>query len=57
MKYSNRNFEKLFGAHKRARHKSKGSSQSFRDPIIHQEIQGERIHVPLNLNKVWNKVY
>ncbi len=55
MKYSNLSFEKLIGAPKRARHRL-NESQTFEDPIIHREIQGERIYVPLNLNKIWNEV-
>ncbi|MBI0578068.1 hypothetical protein IEC97_11925 [Neobacillus cucumis] len=59
MKFSNQSIEKLRGVHKRARHKVSGKrslDQFFEDPIIHREIQGDRIYVPLNLNKVWNGV-
>ncbi|GHH98757.1 hypothetical protein [Neobacillus kokaensis] len=60
MKYSNLSFEKLIGAHNRARHKIRRKQtleQAFEAPIIHREIHGDRIYVPLNLNKVWNEVY
>ncbi len=60
MKYSNLSFEKLVGDHKRARHRRRGKQtleQAFEEPIIHREIQGDRVYVPLNLNKVWNEVY
>jgi hypothetical protein len=58
MKLSNQSLDKLSGASKRARHKTKGSlylEQYFEEPIIHREIQGDRV-VPLNLNRVWNKM-
>ncbi|MCM3570514.1 hypothetical protein [Neobacillus mesonae] len=60
MKYSNFSFERLMGEHKRARHKIRENQtleQYFENPIIHREIQGEHVYVPLNLNKVWNGVY
>ncbi|MGG1396930.1 hypothetical protein ABE288_03775 [Bacillus salipaludis] len=59
MKFSNLSLEKLRGVHKPARHKvseKRSLEQFFEDPIIHREIQGDRIYVPLNLNKVWNGV-
>ena len=27
----------------------------FEEPIIHKEIQGDRVYVPLDLNRAWNK--
>ncbi|MED3561219.1 hypothetical protein [Bacillus xiapuensis] len=56
MKFSNQSLEKLRGVHKRARHKVSGKhnlDKYFENPIIHREIQGDRIYVPLNLEKVW----
>jgi len=58
MKYSNLSFEKLLGVHHRARHKVCGTpslESYFEEPIIHREIQGERVYVPLNLIRVWNE--
>ncbi|OIK16143.1 hypothetical protein BIV60_06675 [Bacillus sp. MUM 116] len=57
MKFSNQSLEKLRGVHKRARHKVSGKHNFEKyslNPIIHREIHGERIYVPLNLKKVWN---
>ncbi len=59
MKFSNQNFDKLLGAKKRARPKANRSlqlEQYFEEPIIHKEIQGDRVFVPLNLIRVWNKI-
>ncbi|WP_040207067.1 hypothetical protein [Neobacillus jeddahensis] len=60
MKISNLSFEQLVGGHKRARHKAGRQEDSlgqyFETPIIHREIQGDRIYVPLNLQRVWNEI-
>jgi len=58
MKFSSQSLEKIVGVSKRARHKIRIESWEhyFEDPIIHREIQGERVYVPLNLNRLWNEV-
>lgn len=59
MKFSTLSLEKIVGASQRARHKVKNDrslEHYFEDPIIHKEIQGDRIYVPLNLDKVWNGI-
>jgi hypothetical protein len=50
--------ENLLGAKTKARRKELMDSfeQSFSDPIIHREIQGDKVYVPLNLNKIWNRI-
>jgi hypothetical protein len=55
MKFSNQSLDKLVGTRKRARHKIY-SEQYTEEPIIHREIQGDRVYVPLNLNRIWNKI-
>ena len=58
MKFSNLSLEKLVGASERARHKIRSDrnlEQHFETPIIHREIQGDRVYVPLNLYRVWNE--
>jgi hypothetical protein len=58
MKFSNLSLDKLLGARERARHKVKSDrslDQYFENPIVHREIQGERVYVPLNLYRVWNE--
>jgi hypothetical protein len=59
MKRSNQSVEKLKGFRKRARHKN-SESQSlmhyFRKPIIHKEIHGDRVYVPLRISRIWNGI-
>jgi hypothetical protein len=58
MKFSNINVDEMYGASKRARHKSSKNlnlEMYFEEPIIHKEIQGDRVYVPLDLNRAWNK--
>jgi hypothetical protein len=59
LKFSNQSLDKLLGTRKRARHKTNRSlylEQYFEEPIIHREIQGDRVYVSLNLNRAWNKI-
>jgi hypothetical protein len=59
MKMSNQSVEGLKGIRKRARHKRSESSplmHYFKKPIIHKEIHGDRVHVPLRINRIWNGI-
>ncbi|WP_040346518.1 hypothetical protein [Neobacillus bataviensis] len=59
MKYSNLSLDRLLGSRFKARHKVReyhNLEQQFEQPIIHREIQGNRVYVPLNVNRVWNEV-
>lgn len=59
MKMSEQSFEKLQGIRKRARAKKTEKHpfvQYFRNPIIHKQIHGERVYVPLNIQRVWNEI-
>ncbi|MDN3018025.1 hypothetical protein PH210_17660 [Paenibacillus sp. BSR1-1] len=59
MKYSKINFEKLIGGQRMARQKislARRLEAYFEEPIIHREIHGEKVYVPLNLHRVWNEV-
>ncbi|MDR7079639.1 hypothetical protein J2Y03_004697 [Neobacillus niacini] len=59
MKKSNQSMEKLKGIRKRARHKrSDGHSlmHYFKKPIVHREIHGDRVHVPLRISRIWNGI-
>jgi hypothetical protein len=59
MKFSDQSFDQLLGTRKRVRHKTNMSlslEQYFEEPIIHREIQGDRVYVPLDLNRAWNKI-
>jgi len=59
MKFSSQSLDKLLGATKKARHRIRTDyslEHYFEEPIIHREIQGDRIYVPLNLNRVWDEI-
>lgn len=60
MKFSEINVDTLYGASKRARRKASQHPLKletyFEEPIIHKEIHGDRVYVPLNLAKAWNKM-
>ena len=59
MKFSNQNFDRLLGVKKRARTKTNKNlnwEHYFNEPIIHRKIQEDRVYVPLNLNRAWNKM-
>jgi hypothetical protein len=59
MKKSDQSVEKLKGLRKRARPK-KSESHSlmhyFKKPIIHKEIHGDRVYVPLRISRIWNGI-
>jgi hypothetical protein len=59
MKFSNQSFDRLLGTRKTVRHQTNTSlslEQYFEEPIIHREIQGDRVYVPLDLNRAWSKM-
>ena len=59
MKKSNQSMEKLKGIRKRARHKTSDSHSLmhyFKKPIVHREIHGDRVHVPLRISRIWNGI-
>jgi hypothetical protein len=59
MKISNQNFDRLLGAQKRARTKTNKDlnwEHYFNEPIIHRTIHEDRVYVPLNLNRAWDKM-
>jgi hypothetical protein len=52
------NIKNLLGSNYRARRQelcNNNLDQYFFNPIIHKEIHGDKIYVPLDLNKIWNK--
>ncbi|MEH7413774.1 hypothetical protein V7266_00610 [Neobacillus drentensis] len=58
MKFSKQSLDTLLGVHRIARHKTRRKpslEEYFENPIIHKEIQGERVFVPLNMDRVWNE--
>lgn len=59
MKYSDLSLGDLLGGKMRARRKrirNRGLDASFANPIIHRQIHGEKIYVPLNLGRVWSQL-
>jgi hypothetical protein len=59
MKFSRESLDNLVGVNPRARRKNKVDrcmNQYFKDPIIHRQIHGDKIYVPLHLDKVWNQI-
>jgi hypothetical protein len=59
MKYSTASLERLMGGRTVARRRVRRSSsleEFFEEPIIHKEIQGDRVYVPLNLQRAWSEV-
>jgi hypothetical protein len=59
MKFSKVKLGDFFGGHVRARRKVRKDQpleSDFESPIIHRQIHGEKIYVPLNLGRVWNQV-
>ena len=55
---NNKPTENILGTKIRARHKELNNflNQSFENPIIHREIHGDRVFVPLDLNRIWNRI-
>lgn len=55
---NNNPIEHVLGTRVRAKHKESLESlnQCFANPIIHKEIHGDKVYVPLNLNRVWNSI-
>jgi hypothetical protein len=59
MKMSDQSIEKLRGIRKRARHnlsESHSLMHYFRKPIVHREIHGDRVYVPLSISRIWNGI-
>ena len=50
--------DNILGTKPRAGHKElmNNSDRCFANPIIHREIHGDKIYVPLDLSRIWNKV-
>ena len=50
---------KVLGSKSRARYMEliKSLDQSFKNPIIHREINGDKIYVSLDLNRIWNIIH
>ncbi len=51
--------EFIFGPKPRARQKNfyENLERSFKNPIIHKEIHGDKVYVPLDLSKIWDRVH
>lgn len=31
--------------------------ERFKNPIVHKEIHGDKVYIPLDLNRIWDKTY
>ncbi|MGG3858088.1 hypothetical protein ABET41_08985 [Metabacillus fastidiosus] len=59
MRFSKQSLGNLIGKKEQARRKTKPSpclDKCFEKPIIHRQILGDKVYVPLNLNRVWNEL-
>ncbi|MCQ6282614.1 hypothetical protein [Bacillus sp. EB600] len=59
MKFSTQSLEDLLGAKTIARHRKKPNyylEEQFENPIIHQQVYGNKVYVPLNIDRTWNQV-
>ena len=59
MKFSKQSLDTLLGVHRIVRHRrrtKKSLEEYFENPIIHKEIQGDRVLVPLSIDRVWNEI-
>lgn len=58
MKTSKVSFDNLLGKNTRARRKNNigRENQDIENHIIHREIHGDKVYVPLNLERVWNQI-
>ena len=56
MKSSSENFDKLLGTVYRARRQQDYSllERSFQKPILHRQVHGDEVYVPLNLERIWS---
>ncbi|MCM3443241.1 hypothetical protein AB3Z07_03845 [Metabacillus halosaccharovorans] len=58
MKSSKVSLDNLLGKNTRAKRKNivGRESQDMEECIIHREIHGDKVYVPLNLERVWNSI-
>lgn len=48
--------KKLAGIHSIARHKeNRQEIEQFWNPLIHKQIHGSEVYVPLDLQRLWNR--
>lgn len=50
--------ETILGPKPRARYKqfNRNINQYFSNPIIHKEINGDKVYVALDLDRIWNRI-
>ncbi|CAH0344136.1 hypothetical protein [Bacillus sp. CECT 9360] len=55
MKSTGYSLEQILGVNIRARHKREEEhfDRYFQNPIVHKQIKGDKIYVPIDLNRVW----
>ncbi|USK29416.1 hypothetical protein LIT32_04645 [Bacillus sp. CMF21] len=54
MKTSGESLENILGVHRKARRKNQMYylENSYKNPIVHREINGDKIYVPLDMERV-----
>ncbi|MDQ0860015.1 hypothetical protein [Bacillus sp. V2I10] len=57
MKTSGESLENILGVHRKARRKNQMYylENSFKNPIVHREINGDKVYVPLDMEWIRNK--
>jgi hypothetical protein len=59
MRYTSNSLGDLLGIKPRARRKTMSHhklEECFENPIIHRQIHGEKVYVPLQISRLWNQV-
>ncbi len=48
----------VLGEIPRSRHKTEAEAldEYFTNPNIHRQIKGDKVYVPLNLNRIWDEI-
>lgn len=48
----------IFGENIRRGHKKEAEplDRYFSNPIIHRQIKGDKVYVPLNLSRIWDQI-
>jgi hypothetical protein len=57
MKYESNYIKSILGVNVRARFSNQiePNIDSFNNPLIHREIKGDKVYVPLDLERLWGR--
>lgn len=58
MRLSGEGLHNFYGISPRARYKKEVDrlEHLFNNPIIHRQIHGDIVYVPLNIERIWNQI-